>query len=405
MENIKLKEFLEKFNYTRPTKVDLLSINGEIFPKFINEFWASKQRQGNSLHEIAYRACFKSELPNFFIKILTKSEDIVYDPFSGRGTTPIEGSILGRNIISNDINPISRILSEPRLSPPYLSKLEERLYSIPFNNRYKSDIDLSAFYHPKTELEIISIKRYLEQKKEEEKEDDLDKWIRMIATNRLTGHSSGYFSVYTLPPNQAVSHERQKKINIKRNQKPEYRDTRSIIIKKTKALTKDLNEKIKKNLEKAKKRAIFLEQDSRLTKKIKSNSVSLTITSPPFLDTVQYADDNWLRCWFNSIDAKRVGEKITMAKKIEDWREVMGGTLRELYRITKKDGYVAFEVGEVRSGKIKLDEEIIPLSISAGFNCIGVMVNEQLFTKTSNIWGISNNQKGTNSNRIVILNK
>jgi len=35
----------------------------------------------------------------------------------------------------------------------------------------------------------------------------------MIALNRLTGHSPGFFSVYTLPPNQAVSVKAQKRIN------------------------------------------------------------------------------------------------------------------------------------------------------------------------------------------------
>ena len=52
----------------------------------------------------------------------------------------------------------------------------------------------------------------------------MDKWIRMVATNRLTGHSKGFFSVYTMPPNQAVTAERQIIINEKRDQKAEYRD-------------------------------------------------------------------------------------------------------------------------------------------------------------------------------------
>jgi len=30
-------------------------------------------------------------------------------------------------------------------------------------------------------------------------------WVRMVALGRLTGHSPGFFSVYTLPPNQAVT--------------------------------------------------------------------------------------------------------------------------------------------------------------------------------------------------------
>lgn len=404
MTNNKFEKILEKYHYSRPTVITAFNVSGKTYKKFVNEFWTSKQRQGNSIHEIAYRACFKAELPNFFINLLTKPSDIIYDPFSGRGTTLIEAALLRRNIISNDINPISKILCRPRLSPPDINELEKRLYSIPFIKNER-DIDLSAFYHSETEQEIISIKKYLQEKRKNKTEDEIDEWIRMIATNRLTGHSSGYFSVYTLPPNQAVSLESQKRINIKRNQKPEFRDTRKIILKKTKSLIKDLDKKLIDNLISAKKSAKFLEKDSRKTSEIKDNSVQLTVTSPPFLDIVQYEDDNWLRCWFNSIDSKDIGKKITMSKRIEDWNEIMGDTIKELYRITKPGGFVAFEVGEIRNGKIKLDEQIAPLGIKAGFKFLGVMINEQSFTKTSNIWGVSNNKKGTNSNRIVLLNK
>ena len=40
-------------------------------PVFVNEFWTSKQRAAHSLHEISYRACFKPQLPRFFITRLT----------------------------------------------------------------------------------------------------------------------------------------------------------------------------------------------------------------------------------------------------------------------------------------------------------------------------------------------
>src|SRR5512140_2994448 len=56
-------------------------------PTFVNEFWTAKQRQASSLHEVSYRACFKPQLPRFFIERLTKPGEIVYDPFMGRGTT------------------------------------------------------------------------------------------------------------------------------------------------------------------------------------------------------------------------------------------------------------------------------------------------------------------------------
>ena len=83
----------------------------------------------------------------------------------------------------------------------------------------------------------------------------------------------------------------------------------------------------------------------------------------------------------------------------------MGDIFTELFRITKKDGYVAFEVGEIRKGKIKLDEHVVPLGINAGFECLGIVVNSQKFTKTANIWGVNNNSAGTNTNRIVLFRK
>lgn len=66
--------------------------------------------------------------------------------------------------------------------------------------------------------------------------DHADAWIRMVATNRLTGHSSGFFSVYTLPPNQAVSVDSQRKINEKRAQTPPLRDVKAIIMHKSRSL-------------------------------------------------------------------------------------------------------------------------------------------------------------------------
>lgn len=392
-------------NETQKTRLEYVEIHGINIPKFINEYWTSKQRQASSIHEISYRACFKPQLPRFFITLLTHEGDVVYDPFSGRGTTVIEAGLLGRNIIANDINPLSQILSEPRFFIPELDQVEKRLTEIPYDKQCKADIDISMFFHKDTEAEIVSLRNYLEKRKQTGKEDHVDRWIRMVATNRLTGHSSGFFSVYTLPPNQAVSPEQQIKINEKRKQKPEYRDTRKLILKKSKDLIKTVTEVERQKLKRAGENALFISEDARFTDQIPAESVDLTVTSPPFLDIVQYSQDNWLRCWFNSIDDKVISEKITMSKTVEEWSRVMGDVFRELYRITKPGGWVAFEVGEVRGGTVKLDEHVVPLGLTAGFTCEGILINLQQFTKTSNIWGINNNKSGTNTNRIVIFKK
>ena len=45
------------------------------------------------------------------------------------------------------------------------------------------------------------------------------------------------------------------------------------------------------------------------------------------------------------------------------------------------------------------------IGIGAGFACEAILINEQRFTKTANIWGVGNNEAGTNSNRIVVFRK
>ena len=129
--------------------------------------------------------------------------------------------------------------------------------------------------------------------------------------------------------------------------------------------------------------------------------MDLVVTSPPFLDVVDYAGDNWLRCWFCGIDPQDV--PITIAKRPADWQAAMRGVFDELYRVVRSGGFVAFEVGEVRGGKLRLEDLVLPAALGAGFEACLVVVNAQKFTKTANCWGVTNNQKGTNSNRIVVV--
>ena len=87
---------------------------------FVNEFWTARQRQASTLHEVSYRACFKPQLPRFFIERLTQPGDAVYDPFMGRGTTPIEAALLGRVPWATTQSAEPRARPAPRLQPPTL---------------------------------------------------------------------------------------------------------------------------------------------------------------------------------------------------------------------------------------------------------------------------------------------
>lgn len=378
---------------------------GRAYPVLTREFWTARQRQAANLHEVSYRACYKPQLPRLFIEKLTGAGDLVYDPFGGRGTTAVEAALLGRQVANNDINPLSRLFTEPRLSPPDPAAVARRLAEIPRSGSPGGEPDLGMFYHPDTEAELRALRAWLLERAGRGAEDGVDRWIRMVATNRLTGHSPGFFSVYTLPPNQAANASQQRAINQKRNQVPPYRDTHALVLRKTAQLLKGLTAAERDHLTASAGDARFLTGDARSTPGLGDGTVALTVTSPPFLDVVQYAADNWLRCWFNGIDAQAVGAGITMARTLEGWSAVMGDVFRELHRVTRPGGHVAFEVGEVLRGTVRLEETVLPLGLSAGFRCLGVLVNQQAFTKTAHIWGVGNNRAGTNSNRIVVFRK
>ena len=369
------------------------------------ELWTARQRQMSSLHEISYRACFKAELPAWFIERYTNPGDVVYDPFSGRGTTVVQASLSGRRFIGNDLNPLSRIIAEPRISPPPLSAIERRIHEIVLDgdlglHREEDEPEVDVFFNQQTLKEIRNLRMYLQDRRTSGEEDGLDAWIRMVATNRLTGHSPGFFSVYTLPPNQATTPQRQRTINQKySNDFSQYRDVKQIIRQKSRSLLKEFpNGFIGMG-------GVFLTCSADDTPQIPDGCVNLIVTSPPFLNNVQYDKDNWLRTWFNNLNTGELSGQLSQTASLTAWQELMGRVFAEFVRIMTPGGHVAFEVGEIRKGKLKLDEVVFQLMMEAGLIPVATLINRQVFTKTSNIWGIKNNEGGTNSNRIVLFRR
>jgi hypothetical protein len=400
-----LSSFREFGQATRVASTDFLTFSGQKgqVAAYINEFWTAKQRQASSLQEVSYRACFKPQLPRFFIERLTKPGGRVYDPFMGRGTTPVEAALLGRIPLGNDINPLSSVMTRARLEPPTVTQVEARLREIPLDDPGDTPEDLLVFYHPETLRGISSIKKYLTERRCAGVLDPIDNWIGLVALNRLTGHSSGFFSVYTLPPNQAVSAKSQRKINERRNQTPPQRDVVRIITRKSRQLLKDVTLATRNVLAGVSPDSVLLTGPADATPQIPSNSIDLVVTSPPFLNVVQYATDNWLRCWFLGIDPKTV--KLTLPTKLADWQDAMTKVFRELLRVLRPGGHIAFEVGEVHGGSTKLEEAVLPSGLSAGLEPVLVLINDQKFTKTANCWGVDNMAKGTNTNRVVVFRK
>lgn len=74
-----------------------------------------------------HSAAFPEELPEWFIKLFTKQNDIVLDPFMGSGTTLIVANRMKRNSIGIDIVPAYYDMVKEQLQPIELYLLEPKV--------------------------------------------------------------------------------------------------------------------------------------------------------------------------------------------------------------------------------------------------------------------------------------
>nr|HMQ22674.1 site-specific DNA-methyltransferase [Planctomycetota bacterium] len=338
-------------------------------------------------------------------------------PLMGRGTSCLEAALLGRVPYATVVNPLSRGRPEPRLDPPTSAEVAARLADYAAEGIFDGaatqlgcqrplggevdDSELEVFYHPDTLRGLQALRRRFAQAPL----DRVDPWLRMVATNRLSGHSPGFFSVRTMPPNQAVSVESQRKLNAKHGLVPPKRDVSALLVRKSRSLLRGLDAATRQRLASQRATARLSTDDARRMQAFADSSVQLVVTSPPFVDVVDYAGDNWLRCWFNGIDAASTSQSITTPRKADAWQDFVAAVMLELKRVLLPGGWIVFEVGEVRKGTLKLEDLVVPAARAAGLEVVALAVHKQDFTKTANCWGVANNTKGTNTQRLVILRK
>ncbi|HMO16773.1 MAG TPA: DNA methyltransferase [Oligoflexia bacterium] len=373
--------------------------------EFKGELWTSSQRQMHSLHyAVSYRGSFKPELPDFCIRRYSAPGDIVLDQFSGRGTTALQTALLGRIPYASDANPLAALMTGAKLNPAGLDEVVLRLHEIdllrPVPLTAYQEM-LSPFYHPDTYRELMNLRLAIKNKP-----DRINRFIELLALSRLHGHSNGFFSVYSFPQ-ISIPPERQNLINLKRREVPEYRSIAPRIIKKASQVLRD---SINTDLQRFSARSEVHKSDARNLHWLPSNSVDLIVTSPPFLDKVDYLTDNWLEFWFTGISPKSCQKELVICSNIHEWRSFIRDTLREALRVIKPNSFVVFEVGEVETdtGTVFLDEVLAEeservIDSEKFFRVEEVLVNQQNFTKLSNCYQVANNRKGTNTNRLVVL--
>src|SRR5690606_29294379 len=116
-------------------------------------------------------------------------------------------------------------------------------------------------------------------------------------------------------------------INEKRAQTPPRREVAPRIVDKTRSLLRDLDPAARERLALAAAQAQLVTGPADRTPALADGSVDLVVTSPPFLDVVDYETDNWLRCWFTGVDAAAV--ELTTPRDLKSWQAVMTDVFRE----------------------------------------------------------------------------
>ena len=149
--------------------------------------------------------------------------------------------------------------------------------------------------------------------------------------------------------------------------------------------------------------------DSRDLKNWADKSVKLVVTSPPFLNQVDYVLDSWIESWFCGINSSELEKKVVQTSDLDTWIQFISDTMSELHRVLVPGGILAMEVGEIRyDGELlNLDETVVSLTQSKKFNAGQFKVHEvyvqsQEFTKLANCFRVKNNVMGTNTNGIVL---
>ena len=95
--------------------------------------WKDQQRLwGHSFHPMcSYLASFPAALAHAFIARYSRRGDVVLDPFSGRGTTPLQASAEGRIGVGNDLNPFAHLLTASKVEPATRAEAMTRLAAPP----------------------------------------------------------------------------------------------------------------------------------------------------------------------------------------------------------------------------------------------------------------------------------
>ena len=373
--------------------------------------WANKKDTDN-LHSLcSYLGSFPPSLARYFIKYFTDENDLVFDPFSGRGTSILESRLLNRNSVGSDLNPIAIALSKAKSHSLKKEEIISRIDELESKYEYvlylpeaqaQSD-EIHLIFHQGTIAQLCFLKDELLSSSNHTDQFLIGAILGIMHGGVRKDGTSCYLSI-SMPNTFSMS--------------PEY-FRRFVQTKELKRVKRNVFEILKEKVNRVYKNHISPKKESFISKcdakkisrskelKIFHGKVDLLLTSPPYLGIVNYAKQNWIRSWFLDSDPIEVSKKLDDNLNINQWVQFSKKTMIELKRMLQPNGVAVIVIGDV----VKSKKNVIPLARD-----FALMIKEnKLFKntwifsdyiqgtdKTTRIWGKTKG-KATSTDRIVIL--
>ncbi len=308
-----------------------------------NRRWAAPQH-----YTCSYMAMFPPQLPHYFITRFTDIGDIVLDPFSGRGTTPVQAMSQGRIGIGNDLNDLAYCLTKGKVANPDLEDVSKRLADLQRDYRREDWMRSSGkmqpipnkirmIYHRETLRQLMYLRTELDWKN-----NDVDSFLAMVLMGAMHGSSPGFLSVPM--PNTFSMGWRYVKKYIHEN--------------KLKAPNRNVFEVLKKRCNRSLKmgklpvQGIAIHGDVRSLDRneaISHGSIKMIFSSPPYLKVIKYGLYNWIRLWWLIGEHESIDKKLDDAHSLTNYKLFMKDVFEKMLPLLDPEqGIACWVIGDVK---------------------------------------------------------
>jgi DNA methylase len=346
-------------------------------------------------------AMFPPSIPHFFIRWLTQPGEVVYDPFSGRGTTVLEACLLGRIGLGSDANPMAWTLTAAKSNPPSRERLDLRIRELRSGMRLRSTLqvpeEIRILFHPSTLSQLVSLQNRMSVLRGD------DRFIFAVllgilhANAKADGTPRGLTvsmpNTFAMAPNYVRNYIRDHKLKAREvdvlsavEARIERLDIPPINFKRGSSWIQDVSKRI------------AWPKDTRKAK--------LIFASPPYLQVMKYGKLNWIRLWLLGCEPSNVDSKLFTSSSLSKYLHFISASIRQLEQRVCADGYICLVIGDVRRGQTTLN-----LASEVAQHCVGQtrlkvldVLDDHLPIKhkVSRIWGETRG-RATTTDRILIL--